>query len=431
MIANFKKIPAAKIGMTMALIAVSGCSDFRALEQEKENFLARSTVFRGLKSASVDSSLDYVDPLTTPVVVTNPAPIVLKMAVKAVASTGFSAMYGNITSSSELEARIYDIKGATMLCRVASPIIKDTLVSQHKVYIPSTCNLADGNYQVRVSQVGAPADSSLVSDVTGSDPFTNTGASFTVKSNSAMAYAGRAASATAVALLSLPGAASANLEAPVIPVIEPPPPPPPVVQNNNGDPLIVNMHPDQLETKSIPLTAPWMGRLFNLIGSNALPYQNAKIKISWQRDPMFMYLTLPDANGEVRGIDQLFGDNTKLPDGSFSKDGMAALARFDGFSADLKRKMKAADEVIDSSDDVFSKLRLWKDKNLDGIASADELMTMDQAGIKEFSLKYNPNHHENDEYGNQTTMRSVVTMKDNSLRLFFDLWLKIPAGSKR
>lgn len=48
----------------------------------------------------------------------------------------------------------------------------------------------------------------------------------------------------------------------------------------------------------------------------------------------YALLTLPDSQGRIAGIDQLFGDNTFGPDGAFAANGYAALAKYDGKTSD-------------------------------------------------------------------------------------------------
>lgn len=46
------------------------------------------------------------------------------------------------------------------------------------------------------------------------------------------------------------------------------------------------------------------------------------------------------------------------------------------------------DGVVDSNDVVFETLKVWKDLNTDGITDTDELITLNQAGVKSLKVAY-------------------------------------------
>ncbi len=73
-------------------------------------------------------------------------------------------------------------------------------------------------------------------------------------------------------------------------------------------------------------------------------------------------------NGRIDNGSELFGSATE--------DGFAALARYD----------LSNDGVINASDAVFSKLRVWRDANGDGKTNTGELLTLAQARVREISL---------------------------------------------
>ena len=163
----------------------------------------------------------------------------------------------------------------------------------------------------------------------------------------------------------------------------------------------------------IDLTAPWNGRLFDILGLNSFPFAHAKKKISWFSHAADYFLTLPNARGEVNGIDELFGNNTSGPDGRFAANGYAALAKYD---------RPAADGIIDQRDAIFSRLRLWRDVNLDAIAQFNELHRLSEFGIVAIDLDYDESFVERDRYGNETRMKSSVRTAEGKLHLMYDLW---------
>ena len=206
--------------------------------------------------------------------------------------------------------------------------------------------------------------------------------------------------------------------------------------DRRASPLVVDMsrHHDQFVT----LTAQTDGVLFDILGSNsspsglatspsglaASPGAHQKKQISWIQNSDLMFVVLPDENGDVNGIDQMFGDNTTGPDGQHANNGYEALRKFDGRSINGKARIGKADGRIDRHDPIYSKLRMWSDKNLDGVAQSNELYTLKELGIVYIDLNYNALYEETDVYDNQTKYKSVVGLKDGTLNLIFDIWFR-------
>ncbi len=211
-----------------------------------------------------------------------------------------------------------------------------------------------------------------------------------------------------------------------------------------------NSDESYLKSGELSLTAPADGTKFNLLGQQTVTQlnngdflhikpqaRNFKFQISWTQPDQTRYrwLTLPDANGHINGIDQLFGDNTFGPDSDqpFAKDGFRALMKWDrGDATDSTQDF--ADGYIDSNDDVFSKLRLWHDLNGDGNCDteeeiASELVTLNEVEITYIHLSINENFFETDVYGNSITYKSLIGFKASSegatrLGTLFDIWFQ-------
>ena len=176
----------------------------------------------------------------------------------------------------------------------------------------------------------------------------------------------------------------------------------------------------------IRLTPPLDGIRFDIMGQNAVPAHTPKL-ISWFDDTSAAanyLLALPDENGEIRGIDELFGDNTTGPDGRTASNGYTALAKYDGRLAHGGFDQRAVDGLITPDDEVFDDLRLWADANRDGIAQASEVSTLASRGISVIDLNYDPNYLERDQFGNEIRMKSVVKTRDGKLHRIYDIWFR-------
>ncbi len=199
----------------------------------------------------------------------------------------------------------------------------------------------------------------------------------------------------------------------------------PVVPCKEGSsecsPLVV-----QLGKQKLVMNPPSRGVWFDILGARA-PASYEPVKISWPSRESLMdnyFLTLPKQSAMILGIDELFGNNTRGPDGveSFAANGFEALAKYDGRLGDGRFDSQARDRVIDRDDEVFSQLRLWQDRNSNGIAEYRELFSLDELGVKAIDLAYDPDFEETDIYGNRIKTKSVVRMSDDRMELIFDLW---------
>jgi hypothetical protein len=185
---------------------------------------------------------------------------------------------------------------------------------------------------------------------------------------------------------------------------------------------MIHLNASAEKVEPLEFTPQEDGINFDLLGLRAKPKPHAPKRISWYRQPDYYFITLPNAKGEVNGIDELFGDNTAGPDGNFAKDGYYALAKYDGMSANGKTKVGEPDGYITKDDPVLAKLRFWHDDNFDGLAQPNELRTADQLGIDLIDLHADPGFKEVDIYENQTTLKSVARTKDGRYHVMFDVW---------
>jgi len=115
--------------------------------------------------------------------------------------------------------------------------------------------------------------------------------------------------------------------------------------------------------------------------------------------PQYGFLALDlNNNGIIDGGEELFGEGTRLPNGKRANHGYEALAQFD-----VLRK-----GFLDKNSPIFSKLKMWVDKNSDGISTADEISSLSRYGITKISVNYSeiPRKNWKDRAGNLVKFES-------------------------
>jgi hypothetical protein len=198
---------------------------------------------------------------------------------------------------------------------------------------------------------------------------------------------------------------------------------PEVACDSLSSPLVIHMDSGD-DDGPLKLTSQRRGISFDILGDNADPIPHTLKRISWHRSLKYLFIALPDADGRVNGIDELFGNNTRGPDGMFAFSGYEALAKYDGTSVDGSIRLQAPDGFIDASDAIFKKLRLWQDENFDGVAQTGELHPLSDFGVVRIDLRYNSAFREVDRFGNETRYKSVVETADGKAHLLFDIWFR-------
>ena len=66
------------------------------------------------------------------------------------------------------------------------------------------------------------------------------------------------------------------------------------------------------------------------------------------------------------------------------------------------------DGLIDERDEIYSLLRLWFDRNHNGISEPGELFSLQEKGIKALSLDYHLRVYKRDQFGNTYRYRSRI-----------------------
>lgn len=111
-----------------------------------------------------------------------------------------------------------------------------------------------------------------------------------------------------------------------------------------------------------------------------------------------------NGNGSIDNGGELFGNYTQqpLPPQGESENGFLALAVFD-----KRRNGGNNDGQIDSRDEVFTRLKLWRDTNHDGLSEPSELKRLINTPIRVLKLNYHESRRY-DEHGNWFRYRAKV-----------------------
>ncbi|GAB03404.1 calcium-binding protein [Acinetobacter sp. NBRC 100985] len=117
-----------------------------------------------------------------------------------------------------------------------------------------------------------------------------------------------------------------------------------------------------------------------------------------------------NSDGTINSGAELFGDSTKLANGTNAKNGFAALSDLDS----------NGDGKVDSNDASFNELKIWKDINGDGVSQASELFSLNGVGIQ--SLNVNINEIKNEQVeGGYLAETGSYTKADGSLGKMADV----------
>jgi trimeric autotransporter adhesin len=132
-------------------------------------------------------------------------------------------------------------------------------------------------------------------------------------------------------------------------------------------------------------------------------------------------LLVRDLNGDgvINNGSELFGEFTKLADGSTARDGFEALADLD----------TNGDGWVTADDDAFASLAVWIDANADGITGAGELRSLADLGIVGISVSNVSVNPSVDASGNVIALQTTFTREDGTSSTVADVWFQTDLSS--
>lgn len=128
-----------------------------------------------------------------------------------------------------------------------------------------------------------------------------------------------------------------------------------------GSPIAIDLDGDGVETISLQDS----NVKFDIDGDGI------KEKTGWLKGDDGFVAFDQNNNGLIDGVGELFG-------GLNRGDGYSKLAQFDSNH----------DEVINSNDEKYNDLLVWRDINENGVSEANELASLVEMNVQEISVKY-------------------------------------------
>jgi hypothetical protein len=163
---------------------------------------------------------------------------------------------------------------------------------------------------------------------------------------------------------------------------------------------------DEPYCPATPIVVDVLGQGFHFTGMAVgvkFTFNGSLLQTSWT-DARYSnaWLALDrNGNGVIDDASELFGELTPQPS-SLHPNGYKALAVFDD-----PRYGGNGNGRIDPGDAVYPLLRLWIDRNHDGVSQPDELLSLAEAGIFAIGLDYVESDRM-DQFGNSFRFRAPI-----------------------
>jgi hypothetical protein len=140
-----------------------------------------------------------------------------------------------------------------------------------------------------------------------------------------------------------------------------------------------------------------------------------------------------NGNGRIDSGEELFGSRTPAyadMQEPRTEQGFDALALLEGPSYGAS----TPDRIIDARDAVYSRLRLWFDRNHNGVSEPDEFMSLADAGVVAISSAYKENARR-DRYGNKFSLMGRALFRgaegQEIWRNIYDVYLTVDGPAMR
>jgi hypothetical protein len=176
-----------------------------------------------------------------------------------------------------------------------------------------------------------------------------------------------------------------------------------------GSPLVLDLGGD-----GVAPSPPERGVRFDLMG-------HGEVRTAWVTGDDALLALDRNGDGVIDRGAELFGEAAPNADGLPAADGFQALAALDRPSGGGN-----GNGLLEVGDLMFAELRLWTDRNRDGVSQPDELQTLPDAGISSISVTgARPCGVVTDEHGNDVSLRGSFSRADGRRGLVVDVLFRI------
>jgi hypothetical protein len=131
-------------------------------------------------------------------------------------------------------------------------------------------------------------------------------------------------------------------------------------------------------------------------------------------------------NHVIDGGSELFGEVTILQDGTRARDGFEALSAYDEMAHGGN-----GDGIVSPADRVWGKIRLWVDRNHDGLMTSDENFTLGQRQVTQINLAHTSAAPDIDLAGNDHRLKGTFVQRTHGgviTRAVHDIYFAIQKG---